>query len=97
MVGENVLVVLSHLYNINAIFLPRQVGTNIGKSQKRRPFSLGGEGTKGGETTNGEGTDRHKITLPGKQQALCEVRENGIFAPFIYKNEHFAKTGSGQT
>ena len=25
------------------------------------------------------------------------VRENGIFAPFIYKNEHFAKTGSGQT
>ena len=25
------------------------------------------------------------------------VRENGIFAPFIYENEHFAKTGSGQT
>jgi hypothetical protein len=25
------------------------------------------------------------------------VRENGIFEPFIYKNEHFAKTGSGQT
>ena len=23
--------------------------------------------------------------------------ENGIFAPFIYKNDHFAKTGSGQT
>jgi hypothetical protein len=23
--------------------------------------------------------------------------ENGIFEPFIYKNEHFAKTGSGQT
>ena len=25
------------------------------------------------------------------------VRENGIFEPFIYINEHFAKTGSGQT
>lgn len=24
-----------------------------------------GEGTKGGETTNGEGTDRHNISLPG--------------------------------
>jgi hypothetical protein len=23
--------------------------------------------------------------------------ENGIFEPFIYKNEHFTKTGSGQT
>jgi hypothetical protein len=30
-------------------------------------------------------------------EARCKVRENGIFAPFIYKNEHFAKTGSGQT
>eukprot|EP01046_Picozoa_sp_COSAG06_P019229 COSAG06_NODE_1364_length_9696_cov_14.104929_9_plen_47_part_00 len=25
------------------------------------------------------------------------VRENGIVEPFIYRNEHFAKTGSGQT
>jgi hypothetical protein len=23
--------------------------------------------------------------------------ENGFFEPFIYKNDHFAKTGSGQT
>ena len=23
--------------------------------------------------------------------------KNGIFEPFIYKNDHFAKTGSGQT
>ena len=26
-----------------------------------------------------------------------DVRENGIFAPFIYKMHHFAETGSGQT
>ena len=25
------------------------------------------------------------------------VRKNGIFEPFIYNNEHFTKTGSGQT
>ena len=23
--------------------------------------------------------------------------QNGIFEPFVYQNEHFAKTGSGQT
>jgi hypothetical protein len=23
--------------------------------------------------------------------------KNGTFAPFLYENEHFAKTGSGQT
>jgi hypothetical protein len=25
------------------------------------------------------------------------VSKNGLFEPFIYKNEHFTKTGSGQT
>jgi hypothetical protein len=25
------------------------------------------------------------------------VRENSLLKPFIYKNDHFAKTGSGQT
>jgi hypothetical protein len=25
------------------------------------------------------------------------VRKTALFAPFIYKNDHFAKTGSGQT
>jgi hypothetical protein len=26
-----------------------------------------------------------------------QVRENGLFNPFAYKNAHFTKTGSGQT
>jgi hypothetical protein len=26
-----------------------------------------------------------------------EVSKNGIFAPFVYKNEHFTKAGSGHT
>jgi hypothetical protein len=25
------------------------------------------------------------------------VSKNGLFEPFMYKNEHFTKTGSGQT
>jgi hypothetical protein len=29
--------------------------------------------------------------------SLLDPAENGIFAPFLYKNDHFAKTGSGQT
>ena len=40
----------------------------------------------------------------GVGYALCRasrvtyvVRKTPLFAPFIYKNDHFAKTGSGQT
>jgi hypothetical protein len=28
---------------------------------------------------------------------LTGLRKNGIFEPFVYKNDHFTKTGSGQT
>jgi hypothetical protein len=35
--------------------------------------------------------------LQAARTRLHKVRENGIFAPFIYENEHFTKTGSGQT
>ena len=39
-------------------------------------LKYGGEGSSGGQQaaqTNGEGRDRHNITLPGKQQSLCEA------------------------
>jgi len=35
----------------------------------------------------------YSIDLANRQT----LRENGIFEPFIYKNDRFAKTGSGQT
>jgi hypothetical protein len=35
-------------------------------------------------------------TLEG-QQLNGAPAKNGIFEPFIFKNDHFAKTGSGQT
>jgi hypothetical protein len=42
--------------------------------------------------TGGLWTQGDKVLIGG-----IIVRENGIFEPFIYKNEDFAKTGSGQT
>jgi hypothetical protein len=35
--------------------------------------------------------------LPACGWTVAAPAENGIFEPFIYKNEHFAKTGAGQT
>ena len=35
--------------------------------------------------------------LPDANAERWVGAENGIFAPFVYKNEHFTKTGSGQT
>jgi hypothetical protein len=37
-------------------------------------------------------------TLAGINPPAKIAAENGwLFEPFIYKNDHFAKTGSGQT
>ena len=38
-------------------------------------------------------------TLPAFDVATAAIlpAENGFFEPFLYKNDHFAKTGSGQT
>jgi hypothetical protein len=54
--------------------------------------------------------DRQKAHLQGIPDAISGARaaqvcqrnqalpaKNGIFEPFIYKNDHFTKTGSGQT
>jgi hypothetical protein len=33
----------------------------------------------------------------GAGTCTWEVSKNDLFEPFVFKNEHFAKTGSGQT
>eukprot|EP01046_Picozoa_sp_COSAG06_P027079 COSAG06_NODE_2367_length_7000_cov_16.568179_8_plen_73_part_00 len=43
---------------------------------------------------NAEGASRLKALFDVVPKG--QVR-NAVFAPFIYKNDHFAKTGSGQT
>jgi hypothetical protein len=35
--------------------------------------------------------------MPTEGRFQMGPAKNGIFAPLIYKNDHFAKTGSGQT
>ena len=35
------------------------------------------------------------VAVEWKDEALCEYAT--LFEPFIYKNDHFTKTGSGQT
>ena len=34
---------------------------------------------------------------PNDPKNTTAVSKNGLFEPFIYKNERFTKTGSGQT
>jgi hypothetical protein len=36
-------------------------------------------------------------TLPGEISNVTWCEKTPLFAPFAYKNDHFAKTGSGQT
>ena len=40
---------------------------------------------------------RKGFEYPPQFTPLRAVSENGLFAPFMYKNEYFTKTGSGQT
>jgi hypothetical protein len=38
-----------------------------------------------------------QVVRPVAVVSLILPAKNDIFEPFIYKNDHFAKTGSGQT
>jgi hypothetical protein len=56
------------------------------------------ENTPENETAGGFCKHRSGSTLtPLTIYPTHEVSKNGRFEPFIYKNDHFAKTGSGQT
>jgi NAD/NADP transhydrogenase beta subunit len=37
------------------------------------------------------------MTFTGSVVAVLKVTTNGLSEPFLYENEHFTKTGSGQT
>ena len=41
--------------------------------------------------------DQRGWSMPTAQNSLVQVSNKGIFEPFMYKNDHFPKTGSGQT
>jgi hypothetical protein len=44
-----------------------------------------------------ENSKKDRFVAAPKGGGPNEVRENGIFGPFIYKMHYFTKTGSGQT
>ena len=72
---------------INMIVLPRQTrDTHRENTQKRDPpFHPQVPAASVLSCSGGQ----LQGTLPGEK--------NVLFAPFIYKNDHFTKTGSGQT
>ena len=75
-------------------------------TNKRETFSSGSKGCEAevvvvfgfemSDTARVTSLNQMGVALSRARSRLI-VRENGIFAPFIYKNEHFGKTGSGQT
>ena len=44
-----------------------------------------------------DGTPNFELQRPQKCDESCMGNNNGNFEPFLHKNEHFTKTGSGQT
>jgi hypothetical protein len=69
-------------------FYPGRLGTNIRKALKNDYRFLQVVKFEDGTVQNYSTFERPHFVFNGAK--------NGIFEPFIYKNEHFAKTGSGQ-
>jgi hypothetical protein len=98
---------LSHLY-IKCIILPRQARDKHRENSKKVPFSrsaalapinLHHAHRHARRRTLGQRFDsRWRVIRPGacwrQGQERCEQRL--CFAQFLYQNDHFAKTGSGQ-
>jgi hypothetical protein len=82
--GKKTVAVLSHLYR-NAIILPRQARyKHTSRENSKKTIVFSGEG------------EEHAETSWAIHFLLCAC-ETGIIKPFIYKCDHFTKTGSGQT
>ena len=43
------------------------------------------------------GSGGHDWMIEGVKELLDHPGKNVLFEPFVYKSDHFAKTGSGQT
>ena len=70
----------------------------FGLAQSPLAAAVAYAGITGGHCFRGSGASANYYEVGGRDTAMINaVRENGIFEPFIYNNEHFAKTGSGQT
>eukprot|EP01046_Picozoa_sp_COSAG06_P034862 COSAG06_NODE_3693_length_4999_cov_204.219388_6_plen_98_part_00 len=78
------------------VILPRQAGSGQTweklRTRRRSFVVLVRAGGGGGDFNFTEIEIAHNVTI------VCEqVGKRHFFAPILYKNEHFTKTGSGQT
>ena len=62
------------------------------ESREPRSCSVGYSSVDSSYSSDGD-SDGSETAL----QRIQKVSKNGLFEPFLYKNEHFTKTGSGQT
>jgi hypothetical protein len=54
--------------------------------------------TKQGDHNNKTGRPRFRIiSAQVRKRHIVLVRKNALFVHFLHKNDHFTKTGSGQT
>jgi hypothetical protein len=65
-------------------------------SRRSRP-STGGTRPSTGGTNRSTSSVRMKIRSGARASSSTRVRKTPLLEPFIYKNEHLTKTGSGQT
>jgi hypothetical protein len=87
-------------YSIEGVISSCFIRRRMCEMQKRRPFLGEKDNAPCGRVSRGRAaTPRTHRNLAAQrpQPASVHPAENGIFEPFIYKNDHFAKTGSGQT
>jgi hypothetical protein len=89
---------LVHSFALKRSFYQDRLGTNIGKTQKKRvPFSCRSDSLRAARRLlSAVCRGRARLRL-WAALVRCDGEKNVLFAPFIYKNDHFTKTGSGQT
>jgi hypothetical protein len=75
--------------------LPRHLEAPLRLQPTGPARSIRAAGSAGAGAGTGAGTGTGGGTAPAG--SMRQVSKNGLFEPFIYKNEHFTKTGSGQT
>jgi hypothetical protein len=80
-----------HIAPITSVAQPRKIGTVLTTLPYKRCVML--LAIAGGHSSISSCT----LTSKFDHTSLKCSAKNGIFEPFIHKNDHFAKTGSGQT
>jgi hypothetical protein len=74
-----------------------RLGTNIGKTPKKRAFPHQADMAAKVQSTLWSAASQIYLNYQVDTQTFNTVRNTPLFEPFVYINDHFTKTGSGQT